>query len=76
MVDETCEMLRMKLVDVAFVLEQEAKEVADKEKEQIEILEQQVYEKHCQLIDELSDSHESSITRLETRTEETSKRWR
>ncbi len=47
MVDDTCEMLRMKLVEVAFVLELEAKDIADKERMEIEVLERQVYEKYC-----------------------------
>ncbi len=52
-VDETCEILRLQLVEIAFVLEDEAKEIEKKEKEAIIALEEQFYNKYSGKIIEL-----------------------
>ena len=45
LVEERCKSLFEQLVDIAFVLEEEAQEISNKEKQEMETLEEDIYSK-------------------------------
>jgi len=69
-------MLRLNLIEIAFVLENEAREIEGKEKENIGKLEVQFYEKYKAMIDELESAQEHKNAIMREKMHQVIKRWR
>ena len=62
-----CHNLFQELVEIAFVLEAEAKEISDKEKSEMENLEEEIYNKTKDKLEEFKEKQKELFTELENR---------